>query len=134
MRSSHISQKFHFTFNANKAELFCGSISIIKEEFISRLDIPLGKNPNAVITIYFEDLSVAIRIDRMVGETDFVPFSGGVDHKLVVQVEKERAHVFVINLSSAVSFFLADDFPTILGNEFVFGRKVSDENAPSGHV
>lgn len=44
-------QKFHFSFNADKSELLRGAVSVIEEELITGLDVPLSKNPYAMVAI-----------------------------------------------------------------------------------
>lgn len=79
-------------------------------------------------------LCIAVGVDRMVGEANFVSFPRGINHKIcreetlklqlrwtsgcsvshltVVEVEEEAAHVFVVDLPSAVCFVLGDDLQT----------------------
>ena len=127
-------QKFHFSLDSHEAELLCGSIAIVKEELFTGLDVPLGKNPDAMVPVHLQHLGVTIRIDGVVGKADLVALPRGINHKLIVQVEEERAHVLVVNFAAAISLVLGDDFPAVLRYEFVFGGSVSDEDAPSGDI
>lgn len=51
-------------------------------------------------------LSVTVWIDRVVGKSDLVAFSGGVHDKVIVQVEQEAAHISIVQLASPVSLIL----------------------------
>ena len=66
-------QEFHFSLYAHKSQLFCRTISIVKEKFLPRLNIPLCKDPNPVVTIDHQDFGTTIRVDGVVGEADFIP-------------------------------------------------------------
>jgi len=41
-----------------------------------------GKNTNAVIAVDHHDFCVAVRIDGMIGESDFVTLSGSINHEI----------------------------------------------------
>lgn len=99
-------QKFHFTFDANKFELFCWSIPVIEEQLFARLNSPFCKYTDSMVTIYHHHLSVAIRIDGMIGKADFVTFSCGIDDKVIVQIEQKTAHVFIVDLTTTIGFLL----------------------------
>ena len=54
---------FHFSFNANKFQLFCWSVAVIKEQLLTGLNCSFSKNSNAMITIYHHYFSIAIWIN-----------------------------------------------------------------------
>jgi hypothetical protein len=72
------------TLNPDKLELLSLSITIIEEQFLAGLDDLLRKNSNAMIAVHHEDLSVAVGVDRVIGESDFVALASRVDDKVVV--------------------------------------------------
>jgi hypothetical protein len=101
------SQKFFFPFNSNKFKLLSRSISrecaihfyklviiiygkllqeankpIVKEELFSRMDKSFSKNTNPMIAVDHHDFCVAVRIDGVIGESDFVTLSSSVDHEI----------------------------------------------------
>ena len=56
-------QKLHFPLNSNKSQLFRWSITVIKEELFSRLNVSLCKYSDSVITIDHQHLGAAVWID-----------------------------------------------------------------------
>lgn len=106
-------ENFHFPFNPNKLELLCWTVSIVKEQFFSRLNDSFGKDPNAMITVDHNHFGVTIRVDRVISEANFISFTCGVDNKFIIQVEQETASILVVNLSSSICFLLRNDFSAI---------------------
>ena len=70
-----------------------------------------------MITIDFQNFSITIRIDGVIGKSDFVAFPRRIYDELVVQVEQKRAHVLIIDFSSAIGLFLTDNFPAVFWDE-----------------
>jgi len=87
-----------------------------------------------MVPIHTQNLSAAVWIDGMIGKSDLIPFPGGIHHKLIVEIEEEGTHVFIINLPSPVCLLLRDDLSTIFRNEFILGSELLDEDAPASHV
>jgi len=127
-------QKFHFSFNANKSKLLCRSISVVKEKFFSGLNISFGKNANSMITIDHQNFGATIGVDGMIGKADLISLSCGINNIFIVEIEKEAAHVFVINFPSSVCFILRDNLSTIFRNELVLVGKIFDEDSPAGNI
>lgn len=61
-----------------------------------------------MIAVDHDDPGIAIRIDGVVGETDFIALASRVDDKVVVEVEEEAGGVLVVDFSSTVRFVLRD--------------------------
>lgn len=126
--------------------------------------------------------SVAVGVDGVVSEADLVAFSRCIHNKVcqgrkrftfsvhvspvslrcvcvtIVEVKQEAAHVFVVNLPSAISFILRDDLENqgnneemshpirrqraadpahlsaVLRDEVVLLHRLFDEDAPSCYV
>lgn len=125
---------FHFTFNAHIFQSISLTVSVVKEEFLSSLYGSLRKYANSVIPINHHDFCIAVGVHRVVGKPDLVSFPSCVNDKVVIQIKQETAHVFVIDLASAVCFILGDDLPTVLGDELIFLNRFFDEDAPPSHV
>merc|ERR1719497_146233 len=117
-------QKFHFSLNPHKSQLFRGSVAVVKEQLLSWLDVSLGKNTNPVISVHHQNFCTTVGIYRVVGESDFVSLPGGVNHVFIVEVEEKAAHVLVVHLPSSVCLVLRDDLPAVLGYELVLVGKV----------
>lgn len=99
-------QDFHFTLDADELELFGGTVAVVEEELLAGLNDSLGEDSNPMVTVYHDDLCIAVGIDGMVGEADFVSFSGGINNKIVVEIEKEAARVLVVDFSATISLVL----------------------------
>lgn len=127
-------QEFHFSFNSHKSELFRWSIAIVEVEFISRLNVPFGKNPNPMVPIHTQNLSATVWIDGVISKSYFVSFPSCIHHKFIVEIEEEGTHVLIINLPSSVCFLLRDYLATIFRNEFILGSELLDEDPPSCHI
>ena len=84
-----------------------------------------------MITVHHHDFGVTIRVDGVVGETDFVSLTGGVDDVLVVQVEEEGAHGFVVNFTTSLRLVLGDEFTAVLADERVLWYGGLDEDTPT---
>lgn len=82
-------QKLHFPLDSYKSQLFRGSISVVEIELFSGLNGPFREYSYPMVAVDFEDFGVAIRINGMIGETNFVAFSRSIDDELVVEVEKK---------------------------------------------
>ena len=80
-------QKFHFSLDANKSKLFRGSVSVVKEQFFSWLDVSLGKDTNPVISVHHQNFCTTVGIYGVVGKSYFIALPGGVHHVLIVEVE-----------------------------------------------
>ena len=66
-------QKFHFSLDPNKSQLLRGSVAVVKEQFLSRLNVSLGKNTNPVIPVHHENLHITIRLGAVIGESYLAP-------------------------------------------------------------
>ena len=70
----------HLAFNANESQLFCRSISVVEKELFARLYGPFGEDPDSVIAVDHHHFGVTVRVNRVIGESDFVALSSGVHH------------------------------------------------------
>lgn len=70
----------------------------------------------------------------MVCKANFVSFPGSIHYKIIVEVEEEAGHIFIIDLPSPISLILRDELTTIFRNEFILLHRLLDEGAPSGHI
>jgi len=104
----------HFSFNPDEAELLSWSVAIIKVQLLPRLNSPFRKDSNPVVPIHHHNFSIAVGIDRVICKADFVAFTGCVHNEIIIQVEKETAHVLVVHFPPSVSLILCNYFPTIL--------------------
>ena len=52
----------------------------------------------------------------------------------VVQIEKERAHVLVVNFASAIRLVLRNDLATIFRDKLVLLNRLLQENTPTSNV
>ena len=127
-------QELHLALNAHETQLLGRAISVVEEELLPRLDVPLGEDADAVVAVHLQHFGLAVGIDGVVGEPDLVALPRGVHDELVVEVEEEGAHVLVVHLSSPVRLVLGDDLAAILGDKLVLVGKVFDEDAPAGNV
>ena len=75
--------------DAYEFELIGWSVPIVEKELFAKLDVPFGENSDPMIAIHQHDSCVAVGIDRMVGEPNFVSFSLRIYDKVVVQVEQK---------------------------------------------
>ena len=128
------SRRVHIAFNANESQLFGRSVTIVEKKLLARLNGPLGKNANPVVAVNHHNFGGAIRIHRMIGETNFVAFARGVHHEIVVEVEEEAAHVLVVNFAAPIGLVLRDDFAAIFRDELVFLGRFFQVDAPTGDV
>ena len=55
---------------------------VIEEEFLSRLDRSFRKDADSVVAVDHHHFGVAVRVDRMVRETNLVAFSSGIHDKV----------------------------------------------------
>ena len=81
------SEKLHFSLDPDEPELLGGSVPVVKEQLVPRLDVALGKDADPVVPVDLEDFGVAVGVDGMVGEPDLVALPCCVHHELVVEVE-----------------------------------------------
>lgn len=108
------SWNFHFTFNTYIFQSIRLTVSIVEEEFLSGLYGSLRKYANPVIPINHHHFCIAVGVHRVVGKSDLVSFPCRINNKVVVKVEEEAAHVFVIDFASAICLILRDDLPAVL--------------------
>lgn len=106
-------------------------LPVVKEELFSRLDGPFGEYTDAMVSIDHHHFRIAIGVDGMVGKAYFITLSRGVHHKVVVEVKKKAAHVFVIDFPAPVRLVLRDDFTAVLRNELIFLGAILQEDAPA---
>ena len=99
-------QELHLALYAHETQLLGRAISVVKEELLPRLDVPLGEDADAVVAVHLQHFGLAVGIDGVVGEPDLVALPRGVHDELVVEVEEEGTHVLVVNLSTTVSLLL----------------------------
>lgn len=90
------------------------AVSVVKEELLSLEYRPFGKDPYPVIPIHHHHFCVAVGVDRMVCKADFVPFASGIYNKVIVQVEKETGHVFVVDAPTPIRLVLGDELSAVL--------------------
>lgn len=128
------SQKFHFALDTHKLKLFRWSVAIVEEKLLSRLYSTFSKNSNAMIAVNHHDLCVAIGIDRMVCEANFISLPCSVNNEIIVQIEQKTAHVLVVDLSATICLILGYNFPTILRNELIFLCTFFKENTPARNI
>jgi len=114
--------------------LLCGSVSVVKEELLTGLNGPLGKDTDPMVAGDHHYLGIAVGINGMVGEPNLVALSGRIHNKIVVQIEEERAHVLVIDFATAIGLVLGNDLPTVLGDELILLGALLEEDAPAGNV
>lgn len=55
---------------------------VIEKELFSRMDKPFCKNANPMIAIYHHDFGIAVGIDGVIGEPNFVSFPGSIDNEI----------------------------------------------------
>ena len=63
---------------------------IVKEEFFSWLDVPLGVDADTMVSVHHHDLGKAVGVDGMVSKPNLVPLACGV-HNVVCRGEKEHS-------------------------------------------
>lgn len=137
------------------------TLPVVEEQLLARLDEALGEDTDAVIAVDHHDFGVAVGVDRVVGEADLVSLARCVHHEIwrnkngrsakksfsepqttttadggrtVVQVEEERAHVFVVDFAAPVGFVLRDNLAAVLGDELVLLDRLFDKDAPASDV
>lgn len=108
-----ILQNFHFTLDTNKLQLLGWTVAVVKEELLTRLNGTFGKDTNAMIAVYHDDLCIAVGIYRMICEANFVALASRVDDKVIVEIEQEAARVLIVDFSTTIGFVLRDDFTAI---------------------
>lgn len=67
----------------------------------------------------------------MICEADFVPLTRGIHNKVIVQVEEEARHVFVIDPPASVCLILGDQLSAVFRDELILLNRLFDEGAPS---
>ena len=55
---------------------------VIEEELLSRLDRSLREDADSVVAVDHHHFGVAVRVDRMIRETNLVAFSSGIHDKI----------------------------------------------------
>ena len=100
------SEDFRFAFDADEFQLFGWSIAIVEEELFARLNRSFRKNSDAMVAVDHDYLRVAVWIDGMICEANFVSFARCVHHEVVVEIEQEAASVLVVDLATTVCFVL----------------------------
>jgi len=109
-------------------------IGVVEEEFLPAEDPPVGEDPNFVIPIHHDHLRSAIRIARVVRETDDISHSSRIHHLLVVQTEQVAALDLIVDLPATFALILADHLAAIFGYEFIFLYILLAKTAPSRHL
>lgn len=74
---------------ANILQGICLAVPVIKEELLSCLDGPLGKDSYPVVSIHHHNFGIAIGVHGVVGKADFISFASGINNKIIVEVEEE---------------------------------------------
>lgn len=128
------SRNFHFSFNTHILEGISLAIPVVKEKLFTSLYRSLGKYANSVIPIYHHYFCIAIGVNRMICKSDLVSFPGCVNNKIIVQVEEETAHVFVIDFASTIRLILRDDLSAVLRDELVLLHWLLYEDAPASNI
>jgi len=124
----------HVPLYPHELQLFSWSVSIIEEQLVAGLYRSLRKNSNPMISVDHHYLRLAIRVNRVICETNFVTFSRGVDYEVVVEVEEEGTGVLVVDFASPVRLVLGDDLAAILGYELVLRHTLFEKYSPSSNV
>lgn len=106
-------ENFHLAFDPHKLQLLRRSVTVIEEKFFSRLDDALGEDSDPMVAVHHDDFGVAVGVDRVIGEADFVAFAGRVDDEVVVEVEEEAAGVFVVDFAAPIGLVLRNYFTAI---------------------
>ena len=127
-------KELHLPLNAYEPQLLGGTVAVVEEQLLPRLDVSLGKDADPVVPVHHQHLGTAVGVDGVVGKSDLVPLPGRVHHILVVQVEEEGAHVLVVHFAAPVCLVLRDDLSAILRDELVLVRKRLDEDSPTSDV
>ena len=82
-------EELHLPLNAYEPQLLGGTVAVVEEELLPRLDVSLGKDADPVVPVHHQHLGTAVGVDGVVGKSDLVPLPSRVHHILVVQVEEE---------------------------------------------
>lgn len=123
-----------FPLNTHILQCIRLTVSVVKKELFSSLYSSLGKDSNAVITINHDNFCVTIGVDRVVGESDFIPFSSGIHYEVIVQVEQKTGHVLVIDSAPPVCFILGNKLSTVLRDELVLLDWLFDKCTPTCNI
>ena len=83
-----------------------GSVPVVEEELFARGDEPFRVDTNAMIAIDHNHFGVAVRIDRMVRETDLVSTARRIDHVFFVEIEQEARAYRVVHAATQFTFVL----------------------------
>ena len=83
-----------------------GSVPIVEEELLARGDEPFRVDTNAMIAIDHNHFGVAVRIDRMVRETDLVSTARRIDHVFFVEIEQKARAYRVVHATAQFAFVL----------------------------
>lgn len=115
-----------------------------------------------MISVHHHHFSVAIRIYRVISESNFIAFTSRVYDKIcnthkslslltkcithflttlwphrsftIVQVKKKTAHVFIVDFPATIGFILRYNFAAILRNELVFLSRLFQKYAPASDI
>lgn len=123
-------ENLHFPLDSDEFQLLRGTVTVVEEEFLTRLDDPLGENTDAVVAIHHNHFCVAIRVDRVISEADFVSFPSRVNDKIIVQIEQKAARVLVVDLAATISLVLRNYFSAIFlsSNKMLIRRRKSSQS------
>ena len=58
------------------------NVPVIKEELFAGLNGSLGKDADAMVAVDHHYFGIAVRVDRVVGKTDFVALACCIHHKI----------------------------------------------------
>ena len=68
----------------------------------------------------------------MIRKTDLVALARCVDHKVIVQVEQNRALVLVVDFATTIGLVLAYNLAAVFGNKLIFQALLLQINTPAG--
>lgn len=57
-------------------------VPVVKEQFLSGLDGSLGEDADAMVSVHHHDLSVAVRVYRVVREADLIALTSRVNYEV----------------------------------------------------
>lgn len=106
-------ENLHFPLDSDEFQLLGGAVTVVEEELLAGLDDSLGENADAMVAVHHNHFGVAIRVDRVISEADFVPLPSRIDDEIVVQVEQKAARVLVVDLAASIGLVLRDYFTAI---------------------
>ena len=55
---------------------------VIKKEFFTRMNKPLGEDTDSVVAVYHHYFGVTIWVDRVIGKANLVTLPSGINHKV----------------------------------------------------